>query len=607
MRSLTRRILSQRGLCLSALLVAARSVALAPAAPEPADVDGMVLVAPTQGRPTFVAPGGILPVTIQFDPAGGVPRFELSAPDFPVHDHLLSGDLARGTPESGACYHLRVPADVPEQTYDIVVRNDAARVTGPHAVAVRKPEQRVRLVHLSNMNVGEAGVPDFDWALVDEINLLQPTLIVTSGDYIDATHDDPDAAWQELARYFAAFDAPVLAACGDHDDLEQYSRYLAPSPIGAIEVGPYRAFVLYDLPKQPVVHDADQIAWLERDLPGRRHEMAFVVSHDQSPNLLAHWQAAGTLNGMIRAGRLGLWFAGGHRDWDGREYLELVTAARPMLYLRTHQASPATRGGATGTSHYRVVDLDGDRAVLTPPLAQDGTAASLPAGHLRLVLDGPNDGSRERVELHATSTLPFRVKHAGTRVWVRRDGDQRPWVRGARLASLVELPGIWECRLAFDLPERGGVHAVVGTGPPPPEPQVQVQFLVADELILVPRISDDGVSYLHGGAQLGFVQLQNAGGATAEVTPIIRLDGETLAYRVPETQGPLATAYALRLAPQQVLTLMPDLSAVRIEPGEHELQVYLKGGVGCAPVCTPVKVSVVANRTARSATREQAR
>lgn len=182
--------------------------------------------------------------------------------------------------------------------------------------------------------------PSFDQRLIEEVNLVAPTLIVATGDFLDATHADPPVGWRELIDCLTRFDAPIVMACGDHDDIELYSRHVAPSPIGLVNVGRHRALLLFDHPRGPIHRNPEQLRWVERTLgtPGF-DGLTFVVTHDDSPNLLRHWQQQGTLTRMIRSGRIGLWFAAGHQDWDGQVYGDVIDAAVPMVYLRTQQSS----------------------------------------------------------------------------------------------------------------------------------------------------------------------------------------------------------------------------------------------------------------------------
>lgn len=549
------------------------------------------ILAPTQGRPVFVRPGALLATMAQFDGDPGSVRFELVSRAQPAHRRPLSGQ-ARGVGGEGGPlrYDLRVPEDMPEQTYDLRLSSESGVALARHAVAVQRIGQRVRLVHLSNMNIGDVGAPMFDWRLVDEINLIAPTLIVATGDFLDATHHSPQTGWEKLSDFLASFDAPVLVACGDHDDVGLYCRYMASSPIGTIEVGPYEGIVLFDLPGKPITEDPTQIQWVEQQLARPGPRMRFIVSHDDCPNLLAHWQRQGTLEQTVKAGRLGLWFSGGHRDWDGREHAQIVTAAAPMMYLRTHQSSTTTREGAEGVSHYRVVDLEGERAKLHGEPSATAVARSLRVGWLKLSFDGANDGSTERVVLTAVSALPFRIDHLAARVLVRREGKGRPWCHGARLKRLVDMGSLWECWVGFDLPDKGALRAVVGVGAEPAEPAIDVDFDVPRRVrVRTKNRPDKGVDYIAGGWR-GMVYVHNTGGESVQVEPLVRLDGETVAYRVVGESGPYASAYRLRLGPDQTLALQLDLSVARVDPGRRELQVYLRRGVAQVPVCWPVEV-----------------
>ena len=52
---------------------------------------------------------------------------------------------------------------------------------------------------------------------------------------------------------------------------------------------------------------------------------------------------------------------GGSSDWDYKEFADKLRGAGDLHYIRTHQASTALRDRATGISHFRVIDVDGDR------------------------------------------------------------------------------------------------------------------------------------------------------------------------------------------------------------------------------------------------------
>ncbi len=557
---------------------------------------GPVLLGPTQGRPVFVPPGGTLQVVAQIPDAGERPEFALVR-DRPIAQRfvLTAPADARQRLSAGQPLNLTVPPDAAEQTYDLEIRVGTTRLLGRHCVAVQRPGQRLRLVHLSNMNVGDPGAPEFDARLVDEINLVSPTLIVATGDYLDATYGDLAAGWEKACDFFARFDAPALLACGDHDDIDQYSRRISPSPIGTIEIGRCRGVVLYDLPSRPIDADPEQLRWVERTLARPPQDgLVFIVSHDESPNLLRSWRESGQLAAMIASARLGLWLSGGHRDADSRTYADLAGAVRPMLLVRTQQSSPAPRDGADGVSHYRIVDVVGDRVFMpTDRPAAGSVPPSTPVGRLRVTFDGPNDGSRAALAFTAVNNLPYRLDELSVRVLLRRIDEGLPWCQGAKLMRVLELGRVWECTVTFDLPDRGAVHAVLGTGTPPVPPSLAARFDIPQTLALHTVTTPDGVSFaaVAEGVTPAIV-IENKGTALAEVMPQIRLDGSPLAYRVENDARPAALTCRLRLAPAASAVLRPDMSAVRVSPGRREVQVYVNSGSAWWPICYPVDVTV---------------
>jgi hypothetical protein len=512
----------------------------------------------------------------------------------PTHRHLLqAGPGATELLNRGGPLAVEVPAVVPPGTYDLEIRWGASCLVGRHCVAVGTLPTRVRIVHLSNMNVGDVGAPDFDARLIDEVNLVAPTLIVATGDYLDATHPDLARGWLQMTDFFAQFEAPAILACGDHDDIALYSRLIAPSPIGLVELGSCRGIVLLDHADNPLEQDSEQLRWVERVLSGAADDqLSFVISHAETPSLLRHWRGNGVLERMVTAARLGIWISGGHRDWDGQEWGELIAAAAPMLYLRTHQSSAAPREGAEGVSHYRVVDLTGVQAFQPGEVPATVPQPSIPVGRLSAALDGPNDGSRTQLRATVTNNLAYRMDGLSLRLLLRAEGDAEPWCHGARLVSAIRIGRVWECRLSFSLPDKGSLRAVTGVGAEPPHPDVEVRVGLPRQLRLVRQASAAGLSFLSASEPVGLVHVRNGGDQPVEVRPLIRLDGDRLSYRPAGEERPFATAYRLRLQSGEEVSLELDLSALKVRPGRRELQIYLKGWPAWAPVCHPLDVEV---------------
>jgi hypothetical protein len=583
-------------LCALATFAGLWITAAAPAdsAPNPdSEFETPGLFSPTLGRPVFVEPGGAFHLAARLPRADATVTFQLLRPGQAQPRYRLEPEPeATAKLRAGAPLRLTVPATTPPGTYDLEIECHDQRLGGRHCVAVERIGRALRLVHLSNMNVGDIGAPSFDPRLVDEVNLVAPTLIVATGDYLDATHADQATGWRELTEYVTRFEAPIVMGCGDHDDIELYSRHVAPSPIGLVNIGRHRAVLLFDQPRAPIYHDPAQLQWVERALARPGFDgLTLIVTHDDSPNLLRYWRQQGTLSRMVRAGRIGLWFAAGHRDWDGRAYRNVIDEAAPMVYLRTHQSSAAPRGGATGVSHYRIIDVVDDRVILPgEAVTPVDTPPSTPVGYLSSTLDGPNDGSSSRLTLTAVNNLPYRLERLACTLRLRKRAGHQPWCLGARLERVIDRGAYWECRARFDLPDKGSLRALAGCGGAPPTPRVSVEFEVQPTLRFRRSATPDGLAFLGLMDAAPVVRLRNEGGTTVEVSPLVRLDGDPLAYRPLGDDSSFATAYRLRLQPHETVGLQLDLSAVRVAPGRRELQLYLEGVGAVTPFCRMVDV-----------------
>jgi hypothetical protein len=511
----------------------------------------------------------------------------------PARRYPLKADAGAGESlAAGHPIHLTIPRSVPPRTYDLELRCDDRRWLEPHCVAVGKFGRALRVVHLSNMNVGSIGAPAFDQRLVKEVNLVAPDLIVATGDYLDATHPDPSAGWQQLVDYVTRFDAPLVMASGDHDRLELYSRHVTPSPIGLVDVGPHRCLLLLDHALAPIRSDSQQLRWAEHALPRTGLDgMTFVVTHDDAPNLLRYWQQQGTLSHTLRAARIGVWFSGGNCDWDGRVRRDLIDAVAPMLYIRTHQSSPATCGGATGVSHYRVIDVAGDHVILPNGMPHVPDAPpSTPVGCLQTTFSGANDGSQTQLAFQVVNNLPHRLDRLALWLRLRKIDGHRPWCHGARLDQITDLGYLWECRVRFGLPDKGALEALAGSGPEPPRVILDVRFEVGRRLRFRSEVTSTGLTFQTLTSPAPLVQVRNVGNRPVEISPLVRFDGDAIAYRLLNANATFATAYRLRLRPGESSGLELDLSAVRVTPGRRELQVYLRGPAAMVPSCHAVNV-----------------
>ncbi|MBW7907217.1 MAG: metallophosphoesterase [Phycisphaerae bacterium] len=560
------------------LVLSLSSMPRAAAQPGPVAVAPCEILSPTLGRPVFVAPGGAFHALVS---AAGAPGETLAFALVSSQEPPVRVALSFAPDERTALrelFELRVPSDLPPRTYDLELQLGDTLVRQRHCVAVARRRTPVRLVHLSNMNIGDLSAPRFDERLIDEINLVAPDALVLTGDLVDATHPDAPRGWRDLVDFLARFEAPAIIARGDHDDPELYRRYVAPADVGEVRIGELRALVLSDA-AGPARADIELIAWAERALadPGDAR-LTFVVAHDRFPSLLGYWRDRGALPDAVRKARLGLWLAGGHDDWNNVENASLVAAAAPLLYVRTHQSSPATIGGASGVSHYRVLDVSADRAEF--PGAEDDPGRlpkSLAAGALQCWTEG-GDGKGSRATLHAVSRLPVRIERLRQRVLLARQGATAPWVQGGRLLAVSEHERIWECLVELDLSDLGAARAVVGSDEPPPAQRLDVRITAPETLVFQRRATADGLAYASLSGADVLISIHNADQAGVEVTPTVRLAGERVAYRVAGTTEPFAGGMQLGLPPGAGVALELDLSAVRIASGRRDIQVYLAAG-----------------------------
>jgi len=555
----------------------------------------VTILRPTLGRPVFVEPGHVFAIAVRLpDSPASPPAVTLRARDgrrLPLPHLTEDTSWTADRP-----IRVRVPAETPAGTYDLLVQTGTSSAQAPHCVAIGHYGDDLRIVHLGDMTVGDVTAPDFDSRLVDEINLVAPTVIIATGDYLDAPLSQTDRGWRRLVDFLTRFDAPAILVCGDRDDMDHYCRFAAPSPVGVVSIGPHRVIVLSDHRLAPLSRDRDQLRWVEHTLTRTPPTgVTIVAAHADRPNLLRIWDAAGTLKNMIAAGHVGLYLAGGSRDWDGHAYRETIDAASPLVYVRTHAASASTRDGADGVPHYRVIDLRDGRVRLAGT-AGPPDSPSLPAGRLRAVFDGANDGSRPVVRFRITNTLPVPFDRLTVTTRVRKTGADRPWCVGATMIETVDLGATWLCRVRLDVPDRGAAGGMVGTGPQPLVPKVAVHIDAPDVLRFETRRTRDGVQYQTLVSPPPTFDVRNASGAPLVVTPLVRLAGTPIAYRPAAGPERFADAFRIRLGPGEAARLQPDLSAARVPAGVQTLQVYFEGLTGVGPFCRPLRVELVPAR-----------
>ncbi len=582
-----------RSLAAIAACVAAASRGAHGQTPTDAAQSPRAVLAPTLGRPTFARPGETLSIVAVAD-AGGAPvsvRLERSGSATARFD-LTPLDDAAAALASGSPLRVRVGAEVPEATYDLIVATQSGELRSRHSVAVARIGARVRIAHLSDMNLGDPLAPAFDTALIDEINLWSPTLVVATGDYLDATHTDPETGWADLADALCRLDAPVLMACGDHDDVQRFSRYAAPGPIGEIAIGPHRVLALYDHPMAPLPGDPAQIAWLERALerggsPGR----LILVSHDGLNDWRSHAGLRGVLSALERVTSRVIWITGGFADASAAADAVGGSSGR-ALHVVTRQSSGAHRNAGRGSSGYRILDIEGGAArLIGDPVAGSELPQTLSVGLLRVTQESGWSATAPTCTVSVQNGHAFAVERVVVSAELRGAATDRPWCEGAALHSVERREGVWVCRAAMNVPARGAASALFGLGPRPAQPELDVCVESPATLEGWRETALDGLEYFDSPGAFATIEIHNASSSQATVFPIVRMDGMPLAYAAEGENNAYAQGIRRTLLAGERLRLRVDLSAIRVRPGPQELQLYLRASDAETPYCHAVFVA----------------
>jgi len=462
---------------------------------------------------------------------------------------------------------LRIPDDLPAGLYDLLVKSQGQSLIARCSIKVVDSfKSKFRFVHLSDMTVGDPSAPAFDDRLVEEVNLLAPEFIVATGDYTAWGRIlDDETSWRHVLDNFARFDAPAYMACGDQDHEASYSKYVAQSPLGTFDYGGYHGILLWDHNHHPI--DDLQIDFLRRDLEAPRNAVfTLIATHNDDLSFLDQLATRDLLADYLRLRKVKMVIAGGSDDWDHTEYVDRLQGL-DLHYVRTHQASTCLRGRATGVSHYRVIEVDGDRVSYVYPEedAPSGVDHSVPVGRLRVFRESSATG-RVAVSIQNALNAPF----TDACVWVQvaKLESARPQVAGGRLIQALDAGQSWVCQVAVDLPDKGGVKVLVTTdGSIPPPVPIKVAYEGDRELTFSGQHTKTGLHY-HQSDQPVRISLTNTGDQPLQTYPVLRLNGGVLPIKV---EG--GDAWPIEIPASGQVTLSVRLLLARVSPGPHLMQI----------------------------------
>jgi hypothetical protein len=467
-----------------------------------------------------------------------------------------------------------IPASARDGLYDLEVRGDDWTHRIRHCIGVvTRFASRFRFVHLSDMNVDDPSAPAFDARLADEINLLAPAFIVATGDFTEwARMLDQPGDWTRVLAFFARFDAPAFLICGDHDHQAGFSGQVVNSPVGSFDYGNHHGILLLDHSAQRLGDDV--VRWLRDDLADHRDSIFnFIVTHNDALDVLDVLAPDGNLPQFVRDHRLAMIITGGHTDWDYHEFAGKLAGLEDLHYIRTHQASTALRDRATGVSHYRVIEVDGERIDYVYPddMARVDAQHSIPVGRLRVFHEDPNDGTRTRVRAVVQNALnqPFDNCRLWLRVAKAADATVRPRIAGGRLRAVFDGGSFWLCDVGYDLPDKGGARVMVATEGTLPKPApLSIALGGPRELTFAPQRSPDGIAYYACRDTL-LLRLTNHDGEPVRTWPVVRLNGNVVPVDDEHGQSRPVT-----IAPGETLEIPLRLALGRVSPGRHLMQVF---------------------------------
>jgi len=536
-----------------------------------------VIREPSQGRPIFITPGEtfsfVMSLPAEFK--GDVGFILQHALEPSVRIPVKPTTPPAYFNEEYCMLVLQVGAKVEPGLYDLEVRTEVGAYRAPHSIKVVNAfKSKFRFVHLSNMNVGDLTAPEFDEMLPKEINLLAPEFIIATGDYTEWSRARDDAtSWKRVLTFLEKFSAPVYMLCGGHDHEASFTDFVASRPIGTIDYGDYHVLLLLDHPGNPIDQDYSQIRWIEADLKRNRDKrINFIATNSDEMGLLDVWRQRGNIEQYVKDHNIRMMLAGGSADWDYKEFADKLRGLDEFHYVRTHQSSTCMRGRATGFSHYRVIEVDGDALsyVYSNDSAAERLQHSIPTGRLRAFFDAPNNGKSRRVGVTVQNALNQRFD--GAKVWLRvaKNGRTQPSVAPGELLRVLDAGKHWACEVAFDLPEKGAVKIVAAAAPediPPPLPVVATLSGPRDWTFAA-KSTDFGMSYFDCEAEVA-LELTNPGASPRTVWPVVRVNGSQV-----HLDRTVAPRLPLTLKAGETLSIPLALSLRRVSPGPHTVQVH---------------------------------
>ena len=224
-------------------------------------------------------------------------------------------------------------------------------------------------------------VPDVFRQIVREVRLIHPAFVMTTGDLIYGSDDDPDLVAREYAEVMpivGEVGVPIYFAAGNHEirgkavNEALYRKHVSPNLYYSFDYGPAHLVVLdSDIVGQAGRIMGKQMAWFQEDLKAARTRGAkhvFVFMHQQPYPVSLHIGSSldkypverDVFQTLLRKFKVEALITGHEHLFDDSVHggvREIISGgAGAPLY-------PSSRGGSF--NHYLLVTIDGDRSFVT--------------------------------------------------------------------------------------------------------------------------------------------------------------------------------------------------------------------------------------------------
>lgn len=399
---------------------------------------------------------------------------------------------------------VRAPDNLPEELYDLKAAA-AESETQKHAVKVVPAFRKdYYFIHLTDAHIRRTDYSYFH-EVADEINLINPEFVILTGDIVVNVEDmcrTLKRSTQSLANYlgdtsreeilniieneyetfFRVLDelrVPVYVIPGNHDTpgplnplcreiwerhfLYRYfsfdygnDHFVGLDNSQMFEV----ALMIYPEAKPEMAQDfeAEQIQWLESDL-GAHNNTGLKTIFFHCP-LFGENSA---INDIVSRYGIDLVLLGHHHVdmvWrqGGGEALWVKTRDARLGYrlIRVRDGGLAGWGSKKSSHWYR---KKADPLTMLPPGARKEPAAyALDIGKLRVVYDGPNDGTRETLSARITNDLGENFENAMLKIPMKKGAYE---VSGGTLVQSVAAGDMTIVYVSVSIPAGGESEVAV--------------------------------------------------------------------------------------------------------------------------------------------------